>query len=44
MVIIEEIDTTTRVQVLDKAICISFSANTIWKGMNPTILFPAVDK
>ena len=28
----------TRVQILDKAICISHHANTLRKGMNPTIL------
>ena len=29
---------------LGEAVCISHNANTIGKGMNPTILTPAVDK
>ena len=32
-------DTAIRVQILDEAACISYSANTIEKGMNPSILF-----
>ena len=28
----------TRVQMLDEAVCISHSTNTLDKGMNPTIL------
>ena len=30
-------DTTTRVQILDKIACISYSPNTIGEGMNATI-------
>ena len=30
------------VQILDKAICISYGTNTIGKGMNPIILLPAM--
>ena len=37
-------DTATPVQLLDKAVCISHIANTLEKGMNPTNLFPAMDK
>ena len=37
-------DTATRIQLLDKAICISHSANTPGKGINPTILPSAMDK
>ena len=35
-------DTVTRVQILDKAICISHSANTLGKSVNPNILPPAM--
>ena len=35
-------NTATRVQILDDAVCISHSANTLGKGMNPTILPQAV--
>ena len=34
----------TKVQILNEAICISHSANTLEKGMNPTILPPAKGK
>ena len=34
----------TRVQILDKADCISHSTNTFWKGMNLIILSPAIGK
>ena len=30
----------TRVQILGEAICISYNANTLGKGMHPTILHP----
>ena len=33
-----------RVQIPDKVVCISHSANTLWKGMNPVILPPAMGK
>ena len=39
----KEMDTATRVQILDEAVCISHSANTIWKGIHLTILPLAVD-
>ena len=35
---------TTRVQILDTAVCISHSVNTLGKSMNPTILPPAIGK
>ena len=38
-----EIDMVTGVQILGKAVCISPSANTLGKGMNPIILPPAVE-
>ena len=41
MVIVVEMDTVTRVQILDEAYCISHSTNTLGKGMNPIILPPA---
>ena len=34
----------TRVQILDEADCISHSANTIEKGMNPVIITPTIGK
>ena len=37
-------DTATRVQILDRTDCISQSTNTLWKGMNPIILPPAMGK
>ena len=37
-------DMTTWVQILDETDCISHSANTLGKGMNPIILPPAMDK
>ena len=39
-----EMDTETRVQILDDSDCISHSTNTLGKGMNPIILPPAVGK
>ena len=32
------------VQILDETDCISHSTNTLWKGMNPIILPPAMGK
>ena len=32
------------VQILDQAVCISHSANTFGKGMNPIILPPTMGK
>ena len=34
----------TGVQILDEAVCILHSANTLGKGMNPTILSSAISK
>ena len=39
-----EMDTATRVQILDQANCISHSTNTLGKGMDPIILPPAMGK
>ncbi len=44
MVITQDVDTTTRVQILDKPDYISYSTNTLGKGMNPNILPPAMGK
>ena len=41
---LQELDTATRVQILDKTDCISHSTNTLGKGMNPIILPPAKGK
>ena len=37
-------DMVMQVQILDKADCIPHSNNTLWKGMNPIILRPAMGK
>ena len=37
-------DTATRVQILDDAVCISHRANKLAKDMNPTILPQAMGK
>ena len=34
----------TRVQILDKADCISHSTNTLKRGMNPIILPPSIGR
>ena len=39
-----EINTATRVQILDETDSISHSTNTLGKGMNPIILPPAMGK
>ena len=44
MVIVIGMDMATRVQILDETDCISHSTNTLWKGMNPIILPPAMGK
>ena len=44
VVIIEKMDTTTRVQILDKVVCISHSTNSLQKGMSPIILFPVMGR
>ena len=37
-------DTATRVQILDETDCILHCTNNLGKGMNPTILPPAMGK
>ena len=44
MVSVVQINLAAWVQILDEAVCISHSTNTFSKGMNPTILPPAMDK
>ena len=39
-----EMDTATRVQILDKSVCISQSAIILGKSMNRIILFPFMNK
>ena len=41
MVNVVEMDTETRVQIIDEAVCISYSANNLGKDMHP-IVFPLV--
>ena len=36
--------TATQIQILDETDCISYSTNTLEKGMNPIILPPAMGK
>ena len=38
------VNSVTRVQILNEAVCILHSAKTFEKGMNPTILPPFMDK
>ena len=40
----QDMDTAIRVQILDLTDCISYSTNTLGKGMNPNILPPAMGK
>ena len=40
----QEMDTVTKVQILDVGVYISYSVNTFGKGINPTILPPAMGK
>ena len=40
----QDIDSATRVQILDDTDCISHSTNTLGKGMNPIILPPVMGK
>ena len=40
----QEMDTATRVQILDEIDCISHSTNTLLKGMNPIIFPPTMGK
>ena len=44
MVIVVEMDTAIRVQIVDETDCIVHSTNTLGKGMNPIILPPAMGK
>ena len=44
MVTVGENGLAFRVQVLAEVVCVSRSANTLGKGMNPTVLSPAMDK
>ena len=44
MVVVKEMDTATRVQILDETLCILHGANTLRKGMNVTILPPDIGK
>ena len=39
-----EMDTATRIQILNESDCISLSTNTLGKGMNPIILPLAMGK
>ena len=39
-----EIDMATQVQILDKAVCISYSTNIFRKGMTPTSLLLVMGK
>ena len=39
-----EMDTMTRVQILNKFVYISYCTNTLKKGMTPTILSPVLGK
>ena len=39
-----EMVTATYIQILDEAVCIWKCANTLEKGMDPTILRSAMDK
>ena len=42
--LLEEMNTATGVQILDAAVYILHSANTLWKGMNQTTLLPAINR
>ena len=39
-----EMDTVTRFQILDEAICISHHTKTLGKGINPIIFLPTMCK
>ena len=43
-VMVTEVDTVIRVQILDETLSISHSANSIRKSMNPTVLPPEMGK
>ena len=36
-------DSMTRVQILEEAVCISYNADNLGKDINPIILPPAMD-
>ena len=42
MYIVKKMDMATQVKILDKAICISHSTNTLGNDMNATILLSAM--
>ena len=44
MLSLKEMDTETKVQILDGAVCTSRSINTEEKGINPIILPPSMGK
>ena len=44
MVIVYEMESVIPVQILNDDVCISNRTNTLGKGMNPTILSPAIGK
>ena len=44
IVIVRKIEMATRVQILDKVVCISFYTNAFGKGMNPFYLTPVMGK
>ena len=35
-------DLLIQIQFLNKAVCISLWANALWKGINPSVLIPAM--
>ena len=37
-------DSANRVQILNEDICVSYSANSFRRGMNPTIPIPDIGK
>ena len=39
-----EMDMTIRVQILEEVVCISHSADTLGKGIDPIILSPAMGR
>ena len=41
---LKEKDMVSQVQILDEAVCASFWANTLGKGMNPSLHFSAIGK
>ena len=43
-VIVVKMKSVTQIQFLDEAVCVSFHANVLRKGMNPSVLLQATDK